>query len=416
MKKILTCAGLAAVGAVGLQAQYDAQPEKPWSVSARVRGFYDDNYATLPSSMKEESWGASINPALGYTLLRDLTTIGVKYEYDGRWYEARPRGEMDHTHIADLNLRHTFSERYKLDVDDNFVVGQEPYLLNPANSLGSSFIRTVGDNMRNTGSIAFTAGISERVSTRIGYVNSLYDYTEDGVNSRSAMLDRMEHLISADLRYQFQPTTTGLIGYQYGFTGYNSDDFLYDPASGIALPAEYRDSESHYLFLGVDHSFNSQLSALVRLGAQYTIFPNADVDDTLSPYADASMSYAYREGSTFSLGVKHGRNATDVALFTTGVANTTLDAESTTVYAAASHRFTPKFIGTLRGQWQGSSFNQGMANDEMDNFYAVDLNLSYEFMRHLWGEVGYAYDRLDSDIQNRGFDRNRVWVGVRATY
>ena len=52
MKKFLTSAGFIALGVSGLQAAYapDLTPmeaSKPWSVSAALRGFYDDNYTTL---------------------------------------------------------------------------------------------------------------------------------------------------------------------------------------------------------------------------------------------------------------------------------------------------------------------------------------------------------------------------------
>jgi len=46
----------------------------------------------------------------------------------------------------------------------------------------------------------------------------------------------------------------------------------------------------------------------------------------------------------------------------------------------------------------------------------LGLNLEYRFNPHLSAEAGYNYDRLDSDLQTRGFDRNRVYIGVKASY
>ncbi len=53
---------------------------------------------------------------------------------------------------------------------------------------------------------------------------------------------------------------------------------------------------------------------------------------------------------------------------------------------------------------------------ETDNFYMLGLNLSYQFTRLISGEVGYNYDLLTSDIPQRGYSRNRVYVGVTAAY
>jgi outer membrane scaffolding protein for murein synthesis (MipA/OmpV family) len=44
------------------------------------------------------------------------------------------------------------------------------------------------------------------------------------------------------------------------------------------------------------------------------------------------------------------------------------------------------------------------------------LNLEYRFNPNWSTEVGYNFDRLDSDLRDRSFTRNRVYAGVRATY
>ena len=53
MKKIVASVGLVAVGASGLQAELlpglTTESGKPWTVSATLRGFYDDNINTYPN-------------------------------------------------------------------------------------------------------------------------------------------------------------------------------------------------------------------------------------------------------------------------------------------------------------------------------------------------------------------------------
>jgi len=51
----------------------------------------------------------------------------------------------------------------------------------------------------------------------------------------------------------------------------------------------------------------------------------------------------------------------------------------------------------------------------------MDLNLSYAFNPNLSAEVGYMFDRLDSDVMyslttDRSYSRNRVYIGLRAAY
>ena len=51
-----------------------------------------------------------------------------------------------------------------------------------------------------------------------------------------------------------------------------------------------------------------------------------------------------------------------------------------------------------------------------DFFFIANLTLEYQFSKHLSGHIGYNYDTLSSEIDGRDFDRNRVYLGLSATY
>lgn len=421
------------LGAATLQAQYAAAPTltrqestKPWSVAATLRGFYDDNYVTRPSDLERDSFGFELSPSVGLNWTLPQTHVGLSYVYGLRYYEDREENTADHSHQANLKLTHVFSERYKVDASDSFVVAQEPEIIEREGTPFARFLRTDGDNLRNTANGTFTAGITEQLSTVLGYTHSLYDYDQEGVGSLSSLLDRQEHLIAASLRWQVVPSTTAVFGYQYGDTEYDNGNtlgFLFRPGVGVqAVPSTIRNSRSHYVFVGADHAFSPQLTASVRGGAQFTeydsgslerLFPNAD-NDTTSPYVDANANYFYREDSYVQLGVRHTRQATDIAFFQ--IDSPTLDQEATTVYTSLNHRILPKLTGSLLAQYQRAEFEGGGADNELENFLLAGLNLSYEINQFLSAETGYNFDRLDSDIPNRSFTRNRVYVGIRATY
>ena len=83
MKKFIASAGIIAVGAAGLHAENVAgltpqQTTKPWSVSAALRGFYDDNYATQPNAFKQGSTGVELSPTLGWNMPGETTYIDRK--------------------------------------------------------------------------------------------------------------------------------------------------------------------------------------------------------------------------------------------------------------------------------------------------------------------------------------------------
>jgi hypothetical protein len=70
----------------------------------------------------------------------------------------------------------------------------------------------------------------------------------------------------------------------------------------------------------------------------------------------------------------------------------------------------------LIGSYQYATFSQGGDSGKTDKYYGVGLNLTYAFNRHFSAEAGYNYDNLKSDIADRGYERNRVYIGVTAAY
>ena len=61
-----------------------------------------------------------------------------------------------------------------------------------------------------------------------------------------------------------------------------------------------------------------------------------------------------------------------------------------------------------------------MAADKTDDLFLIGANLSYQINENFSTELGYNYDRLDSDLNfggfARSFTRNRVYIGVHASY
>lgn len=425
MKKILTSAGLVAISVSSIQAAYapnlsDIERAKPWSVSAALRGFYDDNYTTSPSSVKRDSFGFEVSPSASLNLPLDQTFVGLSYEYSLRYFEDRRNNEYDQTHKFDGRLDHKFSERYSIELSDSFVISKEPEVLAPAGGGAIAVpIRTEGNNLRNLGSINFGAQLTELFKMELGYANTYYDYQQDagdvafGAQSRSGLLDRIEHLASVNFRWMIVPETDAIVGYQYGVVDFTGDETIgFGP--GGPINSDIRNSRTHYLFGGVDHRFNDQLSGSVRLGAQYADFYKQD-HSTISPYADASLTYKYNPGSYVQAGVTHSRTRTDVASISAN-GNTTVDQETTAVYASLNHRITPSLVGSLLLQGQRGTFDYGTADGDVEYFFLGGLNFAYTINPHLLAELGYNFDYLTSDINGRDYTRNRVYIGLRATY
>ena len=295
-------------------------------------------------------------------------------------------------------------------MDDSFAFSNEPEVLAPGTGVTTDPLRTDNNNTRNIGSIRFTAQMTELLALELAYANTFYNYEQDDgtatESSRAGLLNRLEHLASLDLRWQAMPDTDIIFGYAFGMIDYTGDEPIGTDGTGADIFSDYRNNRSHRAIVGADHRFNAQLSGSVRIGAQYTDYYNYN-GDNISPYADANLTYLYNRGNTIQVGILHSRNPTDIK---------SLDQETTLLYGSINHKITPKLVGSLLAQGQNSAFDKGTYNGDNELFFVAGLNLTYHFNPFFLAEAGYNFDRLDSDVPNRSYSRNRFYVGVRATY
>lgn len=455
MKRICVSAGLVALGAAAAHAQYapglsSMEASKPWSFSGVVRGFYDDNYLTLPRTYPvtlpngtpgflhaRDSFGMELSPAIYYNHSVEDTLLSASYVYDLHWYEDRD-GTMDQTHQFNARMDHEFSERYKMTLNESFVISQDPGVLDPV--VVSTPLRVPGSNVRNTSTVDFTLQLTRLFDVHVGYANSVYafqqnagdEYPANSYASYSASLDRMDQTATVDLRWKALPETTGVLGYSFENLAYTSpEDIIFDTAApGTPAyfngPGHYaassRDSDTSSVYIGADESFTPKLNGSIRAGGEYIYYYNYNDSHNISPYVDANLTYQYMPQSTAQFGLKELHNATDVAGFGS---TPVLDEQSTYVYLSVSHRVTSRFTASGLAQAQYSTLNGGGTsyNGEKDNFYILNLNLLYHFTPWLAGETGYAYSKLNSELTGipsgtapRSYTRNMVYVGVRATY
>ena len=425
MKRMITTAGLTALGAASLAPGFAQEvSQKPWAVGATIKGFYDDNIYTYSKKLQNtipnfqaDSWGFSVAPDATYNLKTDQTALGLSYIYTMTYFVDRPRPRDDQSHQANAKLSHSFSERNRIDVSDSFASAQEPSILDPSVGIATP-IRTPGTNNRNSGRINFESDFTEQLGVDLGYNNTVYDYEEDSttapVGSRSAVLDRMEHEIYFDGNYLVAPKTKLTLGYRYGVIDYTSQDLFVPGVRGTE-----RDSNSHFVSVGVRQDLNAQLVLSGKVGVQITEYQNKQLfgGDKTSPYAEASARWQYAEGSSAQLNIKHQRIATDVRADQVG--QLVADAEITSVMLSVSHALTSKIRIDGSAMYQHSEFNSGGGGGSpADELFFGSLMVTYQFNPFIAVEGGYMFDRLDSDLLGgfRSYTRNRVFIGTRLTY
>jgi hypothetical protein len=187
------------------------------------------------------------------------------------------------------------------------------------------------------------------------------------------------------------------------------------------LPLNYysddRNSYANYIYLGLEEDFTPNLTGTIRSGASANDVYSDPINPTTtwSPYADLSLSYTYLPGSYVQLGLTHDISATDQVMPNT-VGGITQFAENSVVYIDVNHRITRKLVATLIGRVQYTTYDGGQADSASSTDWGFGANLSYQINPHLSVDTGYNYDNVVSDIAGYSYSRNRVYLGVTATY
>ncbi len=449
MRKFFVSVGLIAAGTASLQAAYapdwNSTSASMWSLSGTLRGFYDDNYNTTSGSGKQDSYGLEVSPSFSLNVPLQQTEFGLRYIYGLSYYQRREelgQDPIDQTQQFDLWVDHAFSERWQAKVQDSFVVGQEPELIDPNTSVTT---RTEGNNIRNTSTLTLNTTWTRLFSTALGYQNTFYDYENSGAvvtspvyfsflgysflvspgsvdASLAGLLNRIEQSAWLNLQWRVRPETTVLVGGNFGLVNYTADEPIAWSQQFTAITgnqfyySQNRDNRSYIGYLGFQHSFLPNLSVNAQGGFQYIETYNDPLSSpSVAPYAVMSAIYTYAPGSYAQIGFTESQSATDeIAPDTSG--RITQSTESSTVYASINHELTPKLVGSVIGRWQHSVYNGGFYNNQAIDYYSLGVDLSYSFNRHFSVDVGYNFDDLVSQIPGSGYTRNRIYLGVTAAY
>lgn len=433
MKKLLISAGLVAVGTANLQpamaddstaVQPPASTSKIWSAGATLRGFYDSNYAVQSTGPNKGSYGIELSPTVSLNDSLQQTDFGIRYTYGLYWYNQRQiTGEnpFDQTHEVDLWLDHAFDERWKTTVSDTFVSGQEPELLNSGAAPGAPSVpyRVEGNNIANHANFSLDTQWTRQLSTMGHYANDFYDFQQSGGNANDAslagLLNRDEQNAGMDLQWHFDPETMVYSGYSFDWVDYvGGEPIGYLPGTLTTYSSDYRNYYAHQLYVGFQHNFTPNLSANVKAGAQYGDNYNQSLpnSESWSPYVVGSVTYTYLPGSYVTLGFSQNNNPTYVTTANNGIIQYQ---ESSVGFGSISHHFTEKLIGSALAQLSYSEFH-GTSSLGPDVLYSAGLDLTYLINKYFSADAGYNYDRLRSDIPGAGYERNRFYVGVTASY
>lgn len=420
MKRVFTSAGALAIGVLGISTA-DAEEPKIWNLRAKLRGFYDSNWATLNSQQAghDDSFGIEVNPVGSFTQETGPSTWSAEYDYRMRFYEGRNDNRTDNQHKVTLQLENSFHDNWTLTVSDRFAIAQEPGVFEGVITAPTRQSRAEASYNRNIFNIGVRGLINETVGVNLSYNNRIDDnqLDNDDINSlgsRSALLDAVRHTFDPRVFWNYSDVTELSLGLQVMLLRYTSEDLI---ATGVS-PFN-RDGNHYRPYVGVQHKFTDVMQGLVNVGFEYAEYPNAlpgSPEDSVNPWVSGKFAYNFSEEGRMQVGVRHQRNATDVAVGSGNLTNPTQNVETTTVFGSVDSRLSGPLSASLVFQMQNSTFEGGGADGQRDQLYVGGLTFKYDIMEGMVAETGYLVDRLDSDLTGRSFVRHRGFLGLSYSY
>ncbi|HEV2455326.1 MAG TPA: outer membrane beta-barrel protein [Verrucomicrobiae bacterium] len=430
MKRIFVSAGLAAIGAISLHADEYApdftamDATKPWSVSATLRGFYDDNYTTSPNGQKSGSAGFEFSPQGSLIIPLQQTELGLRYTYGLYYYQQRENqgsNPIDQTHQVDLWVDHAFSQTWEGKIMDTFVSAQDPALSSAPTALP---YRVEGNNIQNVGTLSLHHELSMLFSTDLAYQNTWVDYSNNqgfpGQPSYAAMLNEDQNSGWVSLNYQYLPDLAFMLRYTLSWDDYTANQVIGVGTGGLYY-SNSRNLITHNISVGAQYSATANLSILAWAGVgiydNYNL-PSFDTQSSTSidPTANIAATYTYLPGDYVQVGLTESASPVATADVNSKTGSLTLYQEATVLYATVNHQITPKLTGSLTGHYQYSTYASGANNGQPQDWYTFGINLAYAFTPWISADVGYNFYYLTRTTALQGYSRNIGYASVTATF
>ena len=344
---------------------------------------YDDNVFAAHNNPQ-----GSIYTELGLTLggnygnQRTALTGNISAGMVGYW--QRPGNKIDPNITWDLTLEHQLNERTVLTLSTALSYQSQPDV-----STGVGVLNHVGNFLDSENKVSLGFQWSRRVATFTNYSFNVVHYDDSAV---AATQDRIEQMLSEEVRYLLLPTVVALTEYQLSYV-----DYLHDSSTN---------SLSHTLLAGADLTPSPRLNFGFRAGAELRYVNSGAPSGVLYPYAESTLTYKYGPRASIAWYNRYGLEQPDVGnsgyrkTYRTGltIAHTLGARTSLAVSVYYSHSM---YTGT-------SPFSE----DVME----ANLFATYQITRHFSLNAGDTFTRDWSGMLARDYARNRIFCGASYSF
>lgn len=360
---------------------------RPFTITATLREEYDDNIFTAQSN-KQGSFKTDFSPSILVDFPMVDSDFSARYTFTGTYFDSRDGGEFDTAHDVVAQYRKSFSDRFGMNLAEQFRYSAEPSLFD---STGTNFRN--GAYYANTVNAGFNAQWTPLFGTMTTFSNTIVRYED---TTQSIEQDSMENTGSQSFSFAILPKISWVFG---GII----DDISYDHIN--------RGYTSYTGNTGVDWQALPSLSFGARVGG--TVTESTQSTSEVSPYVSLTMGWQIGSRSSLTANYSHDVVPTDVFVSSGQVA----DRFSTTFRYDITPSLSAHLEGIVtRGDYSQSLITPGTIPAFTEYDYALDTGVSYRYNNYLNFEAGYLFSGVSSDLNFRDYTRNQYYIGIRGTY
>lgn len=373
--------GASAQGLLGILPTIEEMESKPVVIGVGVNAGYDTNVNT--SSVDEvDSFYTGGQLSLDYRYVTERTVFSIGASGGATYYFDQAEEADDVLYSGKLGGSFTHAITDRLSIDDKFYIG---YDFDP------NFIYGASTNRRNDeylfGYNTFTVNYmwTDRLSTATGFTIGATIYDEDVVASTE---DRIEYGANQLFRYALTEQMGARAEYRFRYTDYDS---------GIS-------ATSHIVTGGFDYQFDENTMFLAMAGVEF--YDNDLQGESTKPYAEVGLSRVLTDELSVRWANRLGFENVGVGVYGSNYSfRSNLD---------FSYQLTEKLSGFLGGTYLYTDYDGDPGNTE--NLLEGRVGLNYALTSALGIGLSYSYTNLDSDVDFEGYERQRVNLGLNATF
>lgn len=370
-----------------ITASDSSEHRKPFIVTAILREGYDDNIFTSKTN-KVDSFTTSISPSLLLDLPSNDGDLSMRYTFNAVYFENRPGNQLDTSHQFLARYTHDFSERFKIDLREQFLYYTEPSLFS-----GTGTVFRDGGYIDNTISAELSSQWTPLFGTVTNYTNNILRYDDSSVATEQ---DNVEHKGTQQFLFAIVPKINLVF-------------------EGVLDHIDYDDVTRGYTsYTGMTGVFWQALPSLnfgALVGASYV---DSQINTSeVVPTATVTADWQLGKRSKLSFAYSHITTPTDV-IYASGQISDRFTANF-------SYDITPDFTARAQvyynlGEYQTFLIQPGTISAFSESDFATALSLGYHVNRYCDLDLGYTFSDVSSDLGFRDYTRNQIYVGIRGTY